>query len=166
MPAPLRRRWRPPYNHAASEHSASGSSPAGSSAMRIQEDGRTRLRDFARIYQEYQPKIHRYLRNLIGEDGARDLTQVVFLKVSRGLDGFREESSLSTWIYRIATNTARDHAVSSLAKQRSAEQLFEDADSMDDLPDTGLPGTDQAYIRREMNDSIRGVVNQGVEGPV
>lgn len=118
------------------------------------------MRDFASIYQEYQPKIHRYLRNLIGEDDAGDLTQVVFLKVSRSLDSFREESYLSTWIYRIATNTARDHLVSSLAKQKKAEQLFEDADSIDDLPDTGFPGTDQAYIRREMNDCIRGVVNQ------
>jgi RNA polymerase sigma-70 factor (ECF subfamily) len=118
------------------------------------------LRDFADIYQEFQPKIQRYLSNLVDEAEAPDLTQTVFLKVSRSLDSFRGESSLATWIYRIATNTAYDHAASSLARQKNAEQLFPDDGSVDDLPDSGFPGTDREYIRREMNACIRGVVDQ------
>lgn len=118
------------------------------------------MRDFDSIYKEFQPKIHRYLSNLIGENDARDLSQAVFLKVSRSLANFREESSISTWIYRIATNTALDHSVSSLSRQKDVEQLFDDDGSIDDLPDTGFPGTDQEYIRREMNSCIRGVVDQ------
>jgi len=118
------------------------------------------LRDFDSIYMEFQPKIHRYLSNLSCEEDALDLTQAVFLKISQSLDNFREESSLSTWIYRIATNTAHDHSSSSLAKQKSSELLFDDDGSIDDLPDTGLPGTDSEYIRREMNACIRGVVDQ------
>jgi len=116
--------------------------------------------DFSAVYQEYQPKIQRYLANLSGEAEAPDLTQTVFLKVSRSLDGFRAESSLATWIYRIATNTAFDHAKSSLARQKDCEQLFADDSSVDDFPDSSSQGTDREYIRREMSACIRGVVDQ------
>lgn len=118
------------------------------------------MRDFDCIYQEFQPKIQRYLCNLAGETDAPDLTQTVFLKVSQSLDGFRGESSLGTWLYRIATNTAHDHAASSLAKQKGCEQLFDDEGSINDLPDPDYSGTDREYIRREMNACIRGVVEQ------
>ena len=41
---------------------------------------------------------------VIDHDDADDLTQEVFVKVWKNLDRFREDSSLFTWIYRIATN--------------------------------------------------------------
>lgn len=116
--------------------------------------------NFAEIYQEFHPKIHRYLRNLCGEADAADLTQAVFLKVSQALDGFREESSLATWIYRIATNTAHDHASSALSRQRGNEQPVDENSSLDDFPDSTAPGTEREYIRREMNACIRGVAEQ------
>jgi RNA polymerase sigma-70 factor (ECF subfamily) len=116
--------------------------------------------DFSAVYQEYQPKIQRYLTHFSGEADAADLTQTVFLKASQSLDGFRGESSLSTWIYRIATNTAHDHAASSQVRQKDSEQLFGDDGSIDDLPDTGCQGTDSEYIRREMTACIRGVIAQ------
>jgi RNA polymerase sigma-70 factor (ECF subfamily) len=46
---------------------------------------------------------------MAGEAEAEDLAQEVFDKVSRGLGDFRGDSDLSTWVYRIATNTALDH---------------------------------------------------------
>ena len=119
-----------------------------------------RDRDFTTIYREFQPRIHRYLSNLAGEADAPDLTQAVFMKVSRSLDSFRRESSVATWIYRIATNTARDHALSSLARQRGAEVLSDDAGSVEDFADPGIAEADREYIRREMNACIRGVVDQ------
>lgn len=64
---------------------------------------------FPEIFKEYSPKIKRYLTRLVGENEAEDFTQIVFEKVNRNLEGFRGESKLSTWIYRIATNTALDH---------------------------------------------------------
>lgn len=41
---------------------------------------------------------------VIDHDDADDLTQEVFIKIHRYIDNFREDSSLFTWIYRIATN--------------------------------------------------------------
>jgi RNA polymerase sigma-70 factor (ECF subfamily) len=41
---------------------------------------------------------------VIDHDDADDLTQEVFIKIHRYIHNFREDSSLFTWIYRIATN--------------------------------------------------------------
>lgn len=64
--------------------------------------------DFQKIHADFRPRIQRYLARLVGEFEAEDLTQEVFLRVSQKLDTFRGEASLSTWIYRIATNAALD----------------------------------------------------------
>jgi len=64
--------------------------------------------DFQKIHDEFRPKIQRYLMSLVGKYEAEDLTQDVFIKISRTLQTFRGESQLSTWIYRIATNAALD----------------------------------------------------------
>ncbi len=114
------------------------------------------MQDFTAIYQEFHPRIFRYLQRLCGEEDAADLTQTVFLKVSRSLDSFRGDSSLSTWIYRIATNTAHDHAT---ASTRGNEEPMDVDGSADDYPDTSLPAADREYIRREMSACIRGVID-------
>ncbi|HTN71567.1 MAG TPA: sigma-70 family RNA polymerase sigma factor, partial [Methylomirabilota bacterium] len=89
-----------------------------------------------------------------------DTAQEVFVKISRSLDSFRGESSLSTWIYRIATNTAMDH-LRRLSLERSTRPLEDN-----DLPrdeDTGpidnSPSHDTLLIRKEMSDCIRGIVD-------
>lgn len=41
--------------------------------------------DFPSIHAAYRPRIHRYLARLVGQGEAEDLTQEVFLSVSRGL---------------------------------------------------------------------------------
>src|SRR5574342_1048299 len=64
--------------------------------------------EFPKIYAGFQQKILRYLTRLVGEADAEDLAQEVLIKVSEALPNFRGESQLSTWIYRIATNTALD----------------------------------------------------------
>jgi RNA polymerase sigma factor (sigma-70 family) len=46
---------------------------------------------------------------VIDHDDADDLTQEVFIKVHKYIDGFREDSQLFTWIYRIATNECLSH---------------------------------------------------------
>ena len=64
--------------------------------------------DFLNIYEEFYPKILHYLKQMVGDNEADDVTQEVFDKISRNLDDFKGESKISTWIYKIATNTALD----------------------------------------------------------
>lgn len=65
----------------------------------------TRERAFNLIIRKYQKRIYWHIRKIvISHDDADDVVQNVFIKVWRNLDGFKEESQLFTWLYRIATN--------------------------------------------------------------
>jgi RNA polymerase sigma-70 factor (ECF subfamily) len=60
---------------------------------------------FEDIYEEFSPKIFRVCMAYINDyEQARDLTQETFIAVWQNLPSFRNESQISTWIFRIATN--------------------------------------------------------------
>jgi len=116
--------------------------------------------DFSTIYDEYYPKIVRYITRLIGELEAEDAAQETFVKIDRSLDNFRGESSLSTWIYRIATNTAMDHLRRPSSKRSVRPTEEKDIRGDEDAgPIDNTPLLDTQLIRKDMNDCIRGVVD-------
>src|ERR1043166_522179 len=60
---------------------------------------------FEEIYEKYSPKIFRVCMAYINDyEQARDLTQETFIAVWQNLASFRQQSHISTWIFRIATN--------------------------------------------------------------
>ncbi len=60
---------------------------------------------FNQLVRKYQTKVYWHIRKMvIDHDDADDLTQDVFVKVWKHLENFRQDASLYTWIYRIATN--------------------------------------------------------------
>jgi len=60
---------------------------------------------FSELLALYREPIYRHIRRMSqSHESADDLLQETFIKVWRYLDSFRGESSLSTWIYKIATN--------------------------------------------------------------
>ena len=66
--------------------------------------------DFDELYREYRRPVWRLARRLTGSDEeALETTQEIFLRVWRGLAGFRGESKLSTWVFQIAWNYLRAH---------------------------------------------------------
>lgn len=68
-------------------------------------DPATRERGYTRIIKKYQEKLYWHIRRLVVEhEDANDVLQNMFIKVWKGLDNFREDSQLYTWLYRIATN--------------------------------------------------------------
>src|SRR6185295_10582360 len=57
------------------------------------------------LIRRYQERLYWHIRRIvIDHDDANDILQNVFIKVWKSLDGFREDSQLFTWLYRIATN--------------------------------------------------------------
>ncbi len=76
---------------------------------------------FDELYNQYHHKTLAYLQGLVGSHHAEDLCQEVFNKVNSKLSQFKGEASISTWIYRIATNTAKDRFRSAAYKQESLE---------------------------------------------
>jgi RNA polymerase sigma-70 factor (ECF subfamily) len=119
--------------------------------------------EFRRIHETFHPKVLRYLTRLVGESEAEDLAQTVMLKVSDGLPGFRGEASLSTWIYRIATNAALDRLRRSHPGQAEVQgtlQAVETEPGIDsDLESFPLeahsPSVEATAIREEMNACVR-----------
>jgi len=62
---------------------------------------------FNLIVKKYQEKLYWHIRKiLISHDDTDDVLQNTFIKVFEALPKFREDSSLFTWLYRIATNEA------------------------------------------------------------
>jgi len=65
----------------------------------------TKEKAFPAILTKYQEKLYWHVRRMvIGHDDANDVLQNVFIRVWNGLENFREDSQLYTWLYRIATN--------------------------------------------------------------
>ena len=64
---------------------------------------------YTELVAEHQRMVVQLAMNLLGDrDEALDLSQEVFLRVFRTISAFRGQSSLRTWIYRIAVNQARN----------------------------------------------------------
>lgn len=65
---------------------------------------------FEALIQQYQHPVHNLVYRLLDDPGETpDVLQEVFLKVFRKISLFRAQSSLKTWIYRIAVNEAYNH---------------------------------------------------------
>jgi RNA polymerase sigma-70 factor (ECF subfamily) len=113
---------------------------------------------FQAVFDEFQPKILRYVSNLVGESDAEDVTQEIFIKVSRALADFRGESKLSTWLYRIATNVAIDRMRSPGYQNKMSTIAEEGVDDLDDRNIwTGekIPVLEWQIVRKELADCLQ-----------
>ena len=119
--------------------------------------------DFSQIYEEFHPKILHYLSRLTNPHEAEDIAQEVFEKVNRSLKSFKGESKLSTWLYRIATNTAIDRMRSpSFRRLSEYTTLDEDTGTEDRNVWSGHTKThiDQTVIRKEMSECVREFIDR------
>jgi len=84
--------------------------------------------EFARLVDTYSGALHRLALKMLGnEPDAEDVLQNTFLKAFQHIGGFEGRSSLSTWLYRIASN----EALMMLRKRRS-ETTFTDTAAEED----------------------------------
>lgn len=80
-------------------------------------------RALRRIYAAHQGQVRGHLHRLLGADSeVDDLVQTVFSRAFAALDSFQGKSSLSTWLYRITTNTTHN-----LIRQRYRRTRLEQA---------------------------------------
>jgi len=87
-----------------------GSPAALAEDLRLIEGLKTgRESDYELLIDRFQQPVYNLAFRLLGDAGdAGDITQEVFLKVFRSIQSFRNQSSLRTWIYRIAVNEAHN----------------------------------------------------------
>lgn len=67
--------------------------------------GKDKNKSFSLLVRQYQERLYWHIRKMVlNHDDANDLLQNTFMKAWNGLDNFRGDSQISTWLYRIATN--------------------------------------------------------------
>ena len=89
--------------------------------------------NFEDIYRQQAPRIYSLACRMAGsaEDG-EDLLQEIFLQAYRKLSSFKGDSSLGTWLYRLALNHCLDYVRSRQAKMKKLTESL-------DAPSTGEP---------------------------
>lgn len=92
---------------------------------------RGEVRAFESLYRRHAGRVHGVIARLVGGAGARaeDLTQEAFVRAWQALPAFRFESAFSTWLHRLAVNTA----LMELRSRRSRPQ--DDGDSDEEVFD-------------------------------
>ena len=90
---------------------------------------------------------YRFVNN---HEDASDLAQDAFVRAWRGLDGFKGQAALSTWLYRIAVNVCLNRVSSKAA--RTTTDAIESADQFEDLR---IEGVQHAMIREERAAAVR-----------
>jgi RNA polymerase sigma-70 factor (ECF subfamily) len=94
------------------------------------------LSAFEAVVRKYQDRVYNLCHYMLRDpEDARDAAQDVFLKSYRGLKDFRPESSVYTWICRIAITTCIDYRRRSHREALRRESLNEDLPSEEPLPE-------------------------------
>jgi len=105
---------------------------------------------FDQIVARYKHKIFNYIFRMVGDsDEAEDLTQEVFVKTYVSLASFRSESSLNTWLYRIAGNLCID---SHRKRQRRQNALGGAPLSLNETPAAQTDSGDESGLTRDVAD--------------
>jgi RNA polymerase sigma-70 factor (ECF subfamily) len=111
------------------------------------------------LVEKYHRGMIRFLFRMVHNQAvAEELTQEVFLRVYRSRESYRAEAKFSTWLYRIATNLAVNHARDT-KHERAAQTIYLDAPD----PETGTtpdvaddePIVEQQMLRDERMAAIR-----------
>ncbi len=103
----------------------------------------TRRKAFEALIKKYQQKIYWHIRKMvIDHDDADDVVQETFIKIWQGLQNFRGDAQLYTWIYRIATN----ESLNFLQKKRRQNHVPLENDDSLDLLNTLESSISQNYI--------------------
>ena len=75
--------------------------------LELFREEKTRNTALGHLISKYQQRLYWHIRKIvISHDDSDDVLQNSFIKIWKGLENFKEESQLYTWIYRIATNEA------------------------------------------------------------
>src|SRR5690606_29531884 len=91
---------------------------------------------FKQLVNTYKQRLYWHVRKIVlNHDDADDVLQNVFIKVYKNIDGFKGDSKLYSWLYRIATNESithinqkakRSHITSEALQQQVIENLPND----------------------------------------
>ena len=113
---------------------------------------------FEELVRRYQRPISAYVYRMVGNyESALDLTQEIFIKVYGSLGRYRPEFKFSTWIYKIAHNSAVDHLRRNSTREQSLIHGTE-GDNFELPIESGRLTPEQESERKERRIEIEAVV--------
>ena len=113
---------------------------------------------FEELVRRYQRPISAYVYRMVGNyESALDLTQEIFIKVYSSLRRYREEFKFSTWIYKIAHNSAVDHLRRNTTREQSLV-VGPEGDQFDLPVESDCLSPEQESERKERRGEIESVV--------
>ena len=118
--------------------------------------------EFRTLYDAYAPRIRCYVARIVGDADAEDVTQEAFARAHRAMATHRGDSSVSTWLYRIATNAAVDRLRSASRRETAAGAMAGDPEPGELLAEaaTCQAEADGRVIRKEMAHCILEIVGR------
>ena len=120
-------------------------------------------RAFDLLVLRYQGRVARLISRFVRDFAeVEDVTQEVFVKAFRALPKFRGESAFYTWLYRIASNTAKNHLMARnrhpLENAETVEDVeyFDDGDALRDseTPENNFMGQELAQVVKDALDEL------------
>ena len=120
------------------------------------------MTQFEEIYNRYAPQIFRVCLGYTNDaDQAKDLVQETFISVWKNLKDFRNQSAISTWIFRIATNHCL-RAIAVAKRMPPAELPLHLADVCEESPEEKLNFLYQCIAGLEETERI--IISLELEG--
>jgi RNA polymerase sigma-70 factor (ECF subfamily) len=113
------------------------------------------------VEKYHRQMIHFLFRMVRNQAIAEELAQEVFLRVYRSRDSYRAEAKFSTWLYRIATNLAVNHARDS-KHERAAKNIYLDAPDEETGTIPEVADDEPSVEERLVSDERRAAIQQHV----
>ena len=108
---------------------------------------------FEELYRQHARRLFSLVVRMIGSvEDAEDLLQEVFLQAHRKLAGFRGESTLGTWLYRLTMNHCLDHLRGRQARMSRATDSLDDEGTAE--PMAAAPAVPAAVSRMDLEKAI------------
>jgi len=122
---------------------------------------------FNQLVTVYQGRVYRLVfRMLNDQQEAEDLAQEVFVTVFKSIGTFRGDSKLSTWLYRVAANHAKNRLKYLSRRARGRKQQFDEVGDRDAIESSSMstsapiPGPEAVMQGRQMEDFVRHALSE------
>lgn len=130
--------------------------------------GTDREKSFELLFRRFRPRIERYLAPRVFSPEERlDLTQAIFLRIYRGLEGYRGEGSLEGWVLQIACNVYRKWRDRQPGGRQAVPEIpFEEPGAPEPVPAAHFASPSAAaspldhIVRRERLEALREAIGE------
>ena len=115
------------------------------------QEPETKEKAFKKLVQEYKGRLYWHIRKIVlDHEDANDVIQNTFIKIHLNIDKFKGDSSLFTWMYRIATNESINFINSKSSKMGLQNQEWIESKAEGLKADSYFDGDEAALILQKL----------------